>query len=106
MEEGCPKKPHPHRRSSPTHTAAGAEAQQGPLLPGGVDLGADQEPLELGLTSMLALPGWPSVTAMLTLPLGKIWYQALLLTFSESVQACGSECGVSGHVSACMHVGA
>jgi len=77
-EEGCPKKPHPHRRSSPTRTAAatGGEAHRGPLLLGGVDPGADQEPLELGLTSMLALPGQPSVAAILTLPLARIWHQA------------------------------
>jgi len=78
MEEGCPShrkaKPHPHKRSSPTHTAAatGAGAHQGPLLLGGVDLGAEQGLLVLGLTSMLALPGQQSVDAMLTLPLARI----------------------------------
>lgn len=59
-EEGCPKTPHPHRGSSPTHTAAatGGEAHRGPLPSGGVDPGADQGLLELGRTSTLALPGW------------------------------------------------
>jgi len=58
-EEGYLKKPHPHRRSSPTPTAAatGGEADRGPLLLGGVDPGADQGPLVLELTSMSALPG-------------------------------------------------
>jgi len=74
MEEGCPKKPRPHRRSSPTRTAAatGGGVQRGPLLLGGMDPEADQGPLVLELTSTLALPGQQSVAAMLTLPLARI----------------------------------
>ena len=86
-EEGCPKKPHPHRRSSPTRTAAatGGEAHRGPLLLEGVDPGADQEPLELGLTSALALPGQPPVAAMVTHLLARIWYLALLLHLAKNL---------------------
>ena len=107
-EEGCPKNPHPHRRSSPTRTAAaaGGEAPRGPLLLGGVDPGADQEPLELGLTSASALPGQPPVAAMVTHLLARIWYLALLLSSSEGVQFVEASVASVGHVSACMHVGA